>query len=488
MNDNEQIETVSDSIPKVFISYSWTGKARAKRLADYLRAECGVEVVIDIYHLKPGQNKFAFMQRIVDDPSIDRVLILCDRAYRDKANNFEGGVGDEATIISPKIYKDANQTKFIPIVMEADEQGNPYLPTFVDGRIYFDISNPQNEQAELKRIVRELYNMPADRAPPLGSKPRWLDFPSVDTTALEDRVNVMTRLASSKADAGSVLLSATSDLIEAVNRLAGLSNSGCDLPGMISQTEPIRNAFIDLVSAYLRQDKPSGEQIACVFERLNNGISARDDLNSDFSHELDETERFLIWDMFLSVTATIVHYERFETLKELLDRTFFVRKMLGTHNDVEPVGYPYFRPYLQKLEDVYRNEIQEQRPITLAGRILTNRHYPPYVTKESLVNADMILSHMSVLFAPQDDPWYPMLAPYARCSGRSIMWSKTVSRSFCKKLFPLFEDRGINEFRLTMTNMDKAWKATQLSQSDGAFGGIASVSHIVQLDAIGSLP
>ena len=126
----------ADFVPKVFVSYSWAGKARAKRIADFLRTECGVDVVIDIYHLKPGQNKYAFMQRIVDDASIDRVLVLCDQAYQERANNFEGGVGDEATIISPKIYKDAKQTKFLPVVMEKDDEGNPYIPTFADGRIY----------------------------------------------------------------------------------------------------------------------------------------------------------------------------------------------------------------------------------------------------------------------------------------------------------------------------------------------------------------
>lgn len=79
----------ADFVPKVFVSYSWAGKARAKRIADFLRTECGVDVVIDIYHLKPGQNKYAFMQRIVDDASIDRVLVLCDQAYQERANNFK---------------------------------------------------------------------------------------------------------------------------------------------------------------------------------------------------------------------------------------------------------------------------------------------------------------------------------------------------------------------------------------------------------------
>lgn len=54
-SDNpHRVSSEADFVPKVFVSYSWAGKVRAKRIADFLRTECGVDVVIDIYHLKPG--------------------------------------------------------------------------------------------------------------------------------------------------------------------------------------------------------------------------------------------------------------------------------------------------------------------------------------------------------------------------------------------------------------------------------------------------
>ena len=51
---------LEDRIPKVFISYSWSSDTMALDLAKRLM-EHGVEVVIDKWDLKEGQDKYAFM-------------------------------------------------------------------------------------------------------------------------------------------------------------------------------------------------------------------------------------------------------------------------------------------------------------------------------------------------------------------------------------------------------------------------------------------
>lgn len=477
-----------DFVPKVFVSYSWTGKGRAKALADRLRTECRVDVVIDIYHLKPGQNKYAFMQRIVDDDSIDHVLVLCDRAYRDKANNFEGGVGDEATIISPKIYKDANQTKFIPIVMEKDEQDNPYLPTFVDGRIYFDLSNPKTYDSELKRIVRHLYDLPSDREPPLGVRPKWLDFPSIDTTALESHVNAMSQLANGNIGVTTLAIKATDELVYVLNSLSGLVNSGCDLQALIAQTDPIRVSLQNLLVSYAQLPDCSGDAVAQIFERMNNGITPKDDLNSLFCQELNEAYRFFFWEGFISATAILVHYEKFAVLRQLLDRTYFVRALIGSCNGLEPNGYPYFRWYFNRLEDVYRLKITEQRPYTLAGRTLMHRLLPPIITEAALVNADLMLSHLSVCFQGEDGTWYPTLAPYWHYAGRDTVWSRLVSRTYCKKLYPLFDVDSLDALTAKLKDIDAAWRRTGISNSGMAYGGIPSISYFTPMEKVGTRP
>lgn len=126
---------------KVFISYSWTpesNKKWVKQLVHRLEMD-GVDVIVDYKDLKLGNDKYAFMERMVSDESVSKVLIICNRTYKEKADERSGGVGDESTIITPKVYGNTNQEKFIPVVNEYDGDGQPYLPNYLATRMYADL-------------------------------------------------------------------------------------------------------------------------------------------------------------------------------------------------------------------------------------------------------------------------------------------------------------------------------------------------------------
>jgi len=78
---------------------------------------------------------------MVADPEIQKVAIICDRVYMERADGRRGGVGTETQIISPEIYEKEDQNKFVAIVAERDENGNKYLPTYYRSRIYIDLSD-----------------------------------------------------------------------------------------------------------------------------------------------------------------------------------------------------------------------------------------------------------------------------------------------------------------------------------------------------------
>ena len=175
-------------------------------------------------------------------------------------------------------------------------------------------------------------------------------------------------------------------------------------------------------------------------------------------------------------------------MRQLLDRTYFVRKMLAYQNEQEPVCYTFFRQYLRCLEDDYRNRIETQRPYSLAGRILTNRLFAPIITKSCLVNADLVLSHLSPRFVSDDDLWYPMLAPYWRSVGKSVLWSRLVSRAYCKKLYPLFDAASLDELIQSVADANKSWEDSYISRGGLAYGGIPSIKYFTAIEKIGSLP
>ena len=74
--------------PKVFVSYSWTNpeyEERVNEFVDRLRS-VGIDTIYDKYDLEPGASTHAFMEKSVVDPSVTKVLILCDKKYVEKGN------------------------------------------------------------------------------------------------------------------------------------------------------------------------------------------------------------------------------------------------------------------------------------------------------------------------------------------------------------------------------------------------------------------
>lgn len=156
--------------PKIFISYSWTTPLHEDwvlNLAERLISD-GVDVVIDKWDLKEGQDKYNFMESMVKSEEINKVLIILDKKYAEKAEQRSGGVGTETQIISPNVYANTSQGKFIPIIAERDELGNEFVPTYLESRIYIDLSSQDNYEANYEKLLRNIFKRPAYNKPKLG--------------------------------------------------------------------------------------------------------------------------------------------------------------------------------------------------------------------------------------------------------------------------------------------------------------------------------
>ncbi len=137
--------------PRVFISYSWSSpghQARIRQWAEQMVSD-GVDVVLDVWDLKEGDDKYAFMEKMVTDESVTHVLVFSDSEYAAKADARKAGVGTESQIISREVYSKVKQSKFIPVVCEFDDSGEPFLPTFLKSRIWIDFSSPEASEREL---------------------------------------------------------------------------------------------------------------------------------------------------------------------------------------------------------------------------------------------------------------------------------------------------------------------------------------------------
>lgn len=142
-------------LPKVFISYSWTPMRNQEtvfELVSKLRND-GVIVKYDRDDLYPGQNINYFMEQALDQEDFDNIIVVCNKDYAEKANNRQGGVGYEAGIIISEIKSAPLQRRVIPVVVELDKNGEPYLPTKFKELLYIDLTR-ENGYAELLSAIK----------------------------------------------------------------------------------------------------------------------------------------------------------------------------------------------------------------------------------------------------------------------------------------------------------------------------------------------
>ena len=169
---------MSDKIdsPMVFISYAWSSEGHKKWVEELARRliSDGVDVQIDIWDLNLGHDKHVFMERIVADDRIKKVLIICDKTYKEKADNRQGGVGEESIIITTALYSQTlNQEKYIPVVREKDAKGDALKPIYLGTRVHIDFCDDSEFESKYEELLRDIYGVPTSPKPKLGSPPSW---------------------------------------------------------------------------------------------------------------------------------------------------------------------------------------------------------------------------------------------------------------------------------------------------------------------------
>jgi hypothetical protein len=143
--------------PTVFVSYSWDSPEHKKwvlRLAERLRVEGGVKVILDRWHLPLGGDRTLFMEQSIRDS--DFVLVVCTSTDSNKANNRDGGVGYEAMIITNQLAQQIRQNKFIPVLRSGEWDSS--LPIWIQSKIGLDLRGDTYAAEEYDLLVRTLHH------------------------------------------------------------------------------------------------------------------------------------------------------------------------------------------------------------------------------------------------------------------------------------------------------------------------------------------
>ncbi|WP_161596265.1 TIR domain-containing protein [Rhodanobacter glycinis] len=320
--------------PRVFISYSWSSpghQARIRQWAEQMVSD-GVDVVLDVWDLREGDDKYAFMEKMVTDVSVTHVLVFSDSEYATKADARKAGVGTESQIISREVYSKVQQSKFIPIVCEFDESGEPVLPAFLKSRIWIDFSSPEAANDNWEQLIRVLYGKPAHEKPSLGNAPSYV---TTDVTApaspaatkfaaLKQAIFQQKRgLKSYRQD----FLDACCDYADAlrIRERPDVTNIGQRVLEDCGKLKLVRDQIVDwvLLESEANPSEEFGEALVSVLERLLELKSRPTEVNS-WNDVWFEAHRVFVYETFLYIVAALLKTDSFGALHLILTSHYLV--------------------------------------------------------------------------------------------------------------------------------------------------------------------
>lgn len=475
------------SQPKLFISYSWSNpdhEAWVLGLAEELSSQ-GIHVILDKWDLQPGHDANAFMESMVTDPSVNKVLLICDEVYARKSDGRKGGAGTEAQIITPEIYTQTKQDKFAAIVRERDADGKAYLPTYYKGRIYFDLINMATYSTEFDRIVRWAWGQPLHVRPEIGEKPAFLTEKAgegkIQSTVAHRRAMDAVRTGATNAAACvreyfDTIVSG----LESFRIRTDESNKATFDETVVESVEaftPYRNEIIELFSviAQYATAQETTERVHRFFEKCIPYLNSPPNTNHFHGWDYDNYH-FIVHELFLYCIGIFLKYEKLDAAASLMDTEYYWED--GRERDNKMHSFTVFRDHLNSLE--HRNKRLDKRRLSLRADMLNERSKGTGVDFQYLMAADFVL-YLRAARSGHWGGWWPETLLYAARHGSTFeVFARAKSEKYFSKIKPLLRVESKEEFAKFIEELQADrqnlpnWEVTRINPS--ALTGLSNLA------------
>lgn len=465
--------------PVVFISYSWSDDRYQDWIVDIAErlSHDGVHVKIDVWDLKEGQDKYVFMEQMVNSKEVEKVLLMCNKDYKTKADNREGGVGDETQIISSSIYNNVNQEKFIPIITERDNSGNEFIPNYIETRIYIDLSDNGTFEENYEKLLRNIYGRPQRQRPELGKPPKYL-FKEQMSYLKSNRV--LRKMESLKYKNIELLetmsLEYFDELILDLPRFEIIDIGEAEIDDIIidkiKDMEPLIKNFVSVIKILIETKMLNVEYLIRFFEE----IYSFTEFQNEGSHLEWQTEqyKFLIQQLFILTISQLLRYGEYKSLSRMINRDYFVDTLYS--NSHEPKPFTIFRMYLHSLE--HRKTKLKLNRINLQSDIMVEMAFE---NKRYFLQADLLL-YFVYKFQGNDLAmnWFPMTYIYLKEPLKLIQRMR--SHEYFEQVKPIFGVNSREEF------IEIASKIEGDRGFPSSFKSIPRIQDFIKLDHIGTKP
>lgn len=401
--------------PRLFISYSWTTPDHEQwvlDLATELRS-CGVDVVLDKWELKEGHDKHAFMEKMVTDKTVSKVVMICDRLYAEKADGRSGGVGTETQIITPEVYGKTEQRRFVAVVVEKDDSGHPYVPTFYKSRIHIDMSSDELRASNFEQLLRWTFDKPQNEKPALGKPPAFLHAGGSHGTPTETRARrAIEAFRNGKPYADGSLreyLDAVGVTFEGY-RLAPSGGSDTFDEQVLASIErfiPIRDEYLSVIGTVTQYgpQRETAEKLHGFFESFVPHLSAGRGTGSHHEWDADNVQ-FIAQELFLHSVAMLLRAGWFDAVGSLATSVYFAGDEYTGPRTLRGAGV--FRRHLKSI--THRNERLKKQRLSLAADILKERCASGPLKFDEIMQADFVLFLSDAVLALREErrqDWWP---------------------------------------------------------------------------------
>jgi len=447
--------------------------------------EDGVDVILDKWDLKPGHDSISFMEGMVSDPTVTKVIMVCDRVYADKADARAGGVGTESQIISPEIYASSTQDKFAAVITEADEHGKAYLPTYYRGRIYFDFRSGDAFEDSYEQVLRWLVDRPQHVKPQLGAVPESILSAKPIATGTQSKAKrAEEAVRQNAANAAAYVREYGDALLPEMKNLTPNLASG--EPGdekvlaAVEAMRPYARQFVELASTTARysNDARVWDAALAVIERVARLMWRDPELSSWHPHQFDAF-KIIAHDIFISTVGVALDEERFDLVSSVLTRPWLVRDRDGA-NRQSTSDFTVFNQHVPALED--RKRRLKLNRISLHADIVHEAHRTGAVPAfESFMQAEFLVFLRSAGLT-QESHWYPFPLVYAtnRFSPFPV-FARSESEAYFSRLAPALGVADLAEFKRQLDDEELSRLSVRLFDHHGL-----AVKYLANADFLGS--
>ncbi len=470
--------------PKVFISYAWGTEEYQEKVMSLCNqlVQDGIDVILDKWDMQEGNDTFAFMEQCVKDESITNVLILLDSIYAKKANDYKGGVGTETQIISPEVYKEVKQTKFLPIVFERSEEGEICKPVYLKSKLHFDLTVQDKYEYEYMRLVRTLYGEPTYAKPEVGNKPKWVD--DKENVSHRDIIKYQSIKNESVKNGGSndlrkYLLELKNKIIEFSNKQSESIIEGEGLLELYDVVSIYKSDFLLIIknSDYVEK---RNSNIADFFEDTFNDLPLNSSVGKDIA-------RVLLHELFLYTVAYFIRNKEYESIGYILSRSYYNRLETKIDKGIEDFAIFYTtheRSGLYKIMCV----LNDKNYYCGTAQYWIDNIESDFCSKDEFILADLICFNYSMYGKHYSDSWkwFPLTYIYdnefngvIRKYGR-----KLISKEWCLEMMKIFSYSSIEEFKEKFKKLEKDPNIGKDYRYGSSFKGADMLGYFISSEEI----